>query len=92
MQTKEPVLSVRTVSFEGLSGEASAAQLLQPVKVQLGGIQTTIHEAVAFDLTPISKHHGLQISGFAGFPLFNQLVTTINLRSGWLRMASPSRQ
>lgn len=88
----EPLIAVRTVVLEGLSGVTRAPQLMRPLKMEIGGQPVVLSQAVASDLSPIGAAFGVRIDGFAGFPLLSQMVTTLDLRSGALAVAPGQRK
>lgn len=92
LQTREPALSVRTVSLEGLSGSLSASLLARPMRVRLAGFDGLLQDALSADLTSISESFGMRIDGFAGFPYLRSVVTRLNLLEGGITIQGPSRR
>ena len=86
LHLREPALAMRNVSLQGLSGFVAAAEIMQPVRFQIGEYRATLREALAVDLSPVSERVGDRIDGFIGFPLLRRLTATIDLRSGHLQM------
>ncbi len=86
-QTREPVVAMRQISLQGLSGFTAADEILRPMRIEFpGGRRALLREAITTDLSPVSESFGVQIDGFVGFPVLRRLVTTIDLRSGTLHV------
>ena len=66
----------------GVSGSVKDVKTADKVVLQFGHIRQQNEEVVSFDLTPISRSTGTEVSGILGFTLLNILKITIDYRDG----------
>ncbi|HLI62320.1 MAG TPA: aspartyl protease family protein [Terriglobales bacterium] len=73
----DPNMSVR-----GLSGTVSKIYRADKATLQFGHYEQENQDVVTFDLTPVSKQAGTQVSGILGFNMLRILQTKIDYRDG----------
>lgn len=67
---------------KGLSGEVSKTYTADKAMLQFGNVRQPNQDLVAIDLSGLSKHLGVEVSGFLGFSTFRQLEMKIDYRDG----------
>jgi tetratricopeptide (TPR) repeat protein len=73
----DPNLSVR-----GLSGAVSQVYRADKATLQFGRYEQENQDVVTFDLDPVSKQSGTEVSGILGFNMLRILQTRIDYRDG----------
>lgn len=73
----DPNLSVR-----GLSGTVSKVYRAEKATLQFGRYEQENQDVVTFDLNPVSKQAGTEVSGILGFNMLRILQTKIDYRDG----------
>lgn len=76
------VRSDDATKVKGLSGAVNNVYSADNATLQFGNIRQPNQDMVAFDLSPISKNLGVEVSGFLGFATFRQLEMKIDYRDG----------
>jgi len=71
-----------SVFLRGARGALDGTFRLQPVTFDFAGQKLVDSHPVAFNLEPISRQEGVEISGMIGFSLLGRSVVTINYRDG----------
>ncbi len=75
--TSDPNMSVK-----GLSGTVSKIYRANKATLQFGRYEQENQDVVTFDLTPVCKQTGTQVSGILGFNMLRILQTRIDYRDG----------
>jgi tetratricopeptide (TPR) repeat protein len=76
------VRSDAATKVKGLSGAVNNVYSADDATLQFGNIRQPNQDMVTFDLSPISKDLGVEVSGFLGFATFRQLEMKIDYRDG----------
>jgi predicted aspartyl protease len=76
------VRSNDSFKIKGLSGEVNKTYSADKAILQFGNIRQPTQDMVAIDLTSLSQHLGVEVSGFIGFATFRQLEMKIDYRDG----------
>lgn len=76
------VRSDDATKVKGLSGAVNNVYSADNATLQFGNIRQPNQDMVTFDLSPISKNLGVEVSGFLGFATFRQLEMKIDYRDG----------
>jgi len=83
-----PSLIGETVSLVGVSGSAAVRRKEQPLRYNITGTAAFTRDVVTTDLDPLSRHYGVRLAGFLGFPVLRNKVITLDARDGTLRVGS----
>lgn len=71
---------------EGTPPMNGANQQARDVSVTFAGVKQITHYMKAFDAEPLSPDIGVTISGYIGFPMLKELVTTIDYRDNLIHV------
>jgi hypothetical protein len=74
---EDPNMHVR-----GVSGSVKQVKSADKVMIQFGHFRQENDDLVAFDLTPISRSTGTEVSGILGFAMLRMLTVKIDYRDG----------
>jgi len=70
------------VTLRGLSGTVKNVKSADKVVIQFAHFKQENDDLISFDLTPISRATGTEVSGILGFTLLHMLAITIDYRDG----------
>jgi predicted aspartyl protease len=73
------------LKIHGISGKVDQAFTANNVTLDFAAIRQPAREIVSFDTSSLSKHAGLEISGFIGATTLIQLTTHIDYRDGLIK-------
>ncbi len=76
------VSSDNSFKIKGLSGEVNKTYMADKAMLQFGNVRQPNQALFAIDLSDMSKHLGVEVSGFLGFATFRQLEMKIDYRDG----------
>ncbi len=80
------------MTIRGISGKVDKVYYADNVTFYFANLSQKADEAYAFDTSNISKHVGLDVSGFIGFTTLNQLTIHIDYRDGLVKFEyNPNR-
>lgn len=79
------------VDIRGADGRVRGARRAQPLRLTLDGKEVVDENPVQLDLTELSRHEGIEISGIIGYPALEKSGLTINYRDGLVLFGSPDR-
>ena len=71
------------------TGAAFGRSLSFPVSFRVGNQELISDEAVALDLSNLSRHSGVEVIGVVGFPALRPYVLTIDYRHGFVTIRPP---
>jgi tetratricopeptide (TPR) repeat protein len=81
-RTVTKVSSDETIKIKGLSGEVNKIYSADKATLRFANIRQPNQDMVTIDFAGISKHLGIEVSGFLGFSTFRVLETKIDYRDG----------
>lgn len=70
------------IRVRGLSGEVKNLKSADKVMIQFGHFRQENDDLISFDLTPISRDTGTEVSGILGFAMLRMLSVKIDYRDG----------
>jgi hypothetical protein len=70
------------IHVRGLSGEVKNLKSADKVMIQFGHFRQENDDLISFDLTPISRSTGTEVSGILGFAMLRMLSVKIDYRDG----------
>lgn len=70
------------VHIRGISGSVKQVQSADKVMIQFGHFRQENDDLVSFDLSPISRSTGTEVSGILGFAMLRMLTVKIDYRDG----------
>jgi tetratricopeptide (TPR) repeat protein len=79
------------IEIRGAAGRVDGALRAQPMRLTIEGRQLVDERPVKLDLTELSRHEGVEISGIIGYPPLGNTVLTINYRDGLIQFGRPNR-
>ena len=86
------VRSDDSYKIKGLSGDVNKTYSADKATLQFGNVREPTKDMVAIDLSGVSKHLGVEVSGFIGFSTFRQIEMKIDYRDGLVEfLYDPSR-
>jgi hypothetical protein len=77
------------VDVRGAAGRVDGVFAGRPMRVTMGARQFVDNKPVQLDLSELSHHEGVEISGIIGYPLLEKSVLTINYRAGLIGFGQP---
>lgn len=79
------------VDIRGLDGRVRGARRAEPLRLAFAGREVVDENPVRLDLTELSRHEGIEISGIIGYPALEKSGLTINYRDGLVAFGQPDR-
>jgi tetratricopeptide (TPR) repeat protein len=79
------------IEVRGVEGRVDGALRAPPMRLTIEGKELVDERPVKLDLTELSRHEGVEISGIIGYPVLGKSVLTINYREGLVRFGQPNR-
>jgi hypothetical protein len=73
------------IEVRGAAGPVHGALRGSPMRLSVEGHELLDEQPVKLDLTELSRHEGVEISGIIGYPLLSKSAFTINYRDGLVR-------
>jgi hypothetical protein len=73
------------VTVRGLSGNVAKVSSGDAVLFQFAGIQQQNNDLIAYDTSHLTRYAGLEISGFLGSTILNELTMSIDYRDGMIK-------
>jgi len=70
------------IHVRGISGEVKNLKSADKVMIQFGHFRQENDDLISFDLTPISRSTGTEVSGLLGFAMLRMLSVKIDYRDG----------
>ena len=70
------------VQVRGVSGNVKDVKSADKVTIQFGHFKQENHDLISFDLAPISRSTGTEVSGILGFAMLRMLSVKIDYRDG----------
>jgi hypothetical protein len=80
------------IEVRGVEGRIDGALRARPMRLSIEGRELRDDKPLTLDLTELSRHEGVEISGIIGYPPLGKSVLTINYRDGLVRFGRPGRQ
>jgi hypothetical protein len=77
-----------TIDIRGAQGRVPAIQS-RPMRLKIEGRQLIDEKPIKLDLSELSRHAGVEISGIIGYPLLSRSALIINYRDGLVRFGQP---
>ena len=79
------------IDVRGVEGSIAGAFRARPMKLDIDGRQLLDERPVKLDLTELSRHEGVEISGIIGYPVLGKFALTIDYRDGLVQFGRPRR-
>jgi hypothetical protein len=73
------------VTVRGLSGNVAKVSSGDAVLFQFAGIQQQNNDLISYDTSHLTRYAGLEISGFLGSTILNELTMSIDYRDGMIK-------
>ena len=86
------LVSAERMRLKGLSGEVKDLSVATKVRLQFGHFIQDNDGMAAFDMEPMSRASGVEVSGLLGWPILRQLIVTLNYRDGVIDFVHPQEQ
>ena len=61
------------------------------MRLTVGGKELVDERPVKLDMTELSRHEGIEISGIIGYPVLGKSVLTVDYRDGLVQLGQPNR-
>ncbi len=79
------------VEVRGVEGRVDGALRARPMRLMIEGKELVDEKPLKLDLTELSRHEGVEISGIIGYPVLGKSTLTINYRDGLVQLGTPNR-
>ena len=80
----------QAIEVRGAQGRVAAVQA-RPMRLEIEGRQLIDDKPIKLDLSELSRHAGVEISGIIGYPPLSRFALTVNYRDGLVQFGRPGR-